>query len=88
MRNGPEVDEGRPDELKSTVAQKRADLIIYKQQVPQCLQMRLRHSAALHSLSGMYQGCCSFNIRYINMPSKLMLHVTSRSFSADTGGPC
>jgi hypothetical protein len=35
VRNGPELDEGRPDELKSTVAQKRADLVIYQQQVPQ-----------------------------------------------------
>ncbi len=57
VQNGPEVDEGRPDELKSTVAQKRADLVIYQQQVSQCLQLHLQWIAATtHSLSYMCHG--------------------------------
>jgi hypothetical protein len=42
MRQVPELEGGNPDDLKSEVDQKRADLIIYEQEVPQRLQNKLR----------------------------------------------
>ena len=63
---GPELEAGKPDELRTHVAQKRADLVIYQQQVSQCLQLRLCCIAAAASHELRVSCLMLFEIRFIH----------------------